>query len=77
MKDQMSEDHWQIEVPKGIIEIFELCKTLGGTISGEHGIGLVQAPYLKIVLDDIHFNIMKGIKHSFDPKGILNPGKWL
>lgn len=77
LKDQMSEDHWQVEVPKGIIEIFELCKTLGGTISGEHGIGLVQAPYLKLVLDDIHFNIMKGIKHSFDPKGILNPGKWL
>jgi glycolate oxidase len=77
LKDQMTEDQWKNEVPMGIVEIFELCKSLGGTISGEHGIGLVQAPYLKIVLSDVHLNIMKGIKQSFDPNGILNPGKWL
>ncbi len=77
LKDQMTEDQWKNEVPMGIVEIFQLCKSLGGTISGEHGIGLVQAPYLKIVLSDVHLNIMKGIKQSFDPNGILNPGKWL
>lgn len=77
LKDQMSDEHWEHQVPKGIIEIFELCKSLGGTISGEHGIGLVQSPYLKIVLDDIHIALMKGIKKTFDPNQILNPGKWL
>jgi len=77
LKDNMSDEHWENQVPQGIIEIFKLCKSLGGTISGEHGIGLVQAPYLKIVLNDVHIQIMRGIKNSFDPKGILNPGKWL
>jgi glycolate oxidase len=50
---------------------------VGGTISGEHGIGLVQKQYLPIVLDPIHFQLLKGIKSTFDPQSILNPGKWL
>ena len=77
LKDEMSEKQWTQEVPKGIVEIFELCKLLGGTISGEHGIGLVQSPYLNVVFTDTHFELMRGIKRAFDPKGILNPGKWL
>jgi glycolate oxidase len=66
---------WENELPKGIREIFELCVKLGGTISGEHGIGLVQQPYLQIAVDKARINLMKGIKHVFDPNGILNPGK--
>jgi len=77
LKDEMSEKQWTQEVPKGIVEIFELCKLLGGTISGEHGIGLVQSPYLNVVFTDTHYELMRGIKRAFDPKGILNPGKWL
>ncbi|MFN8244061.1 MAG: FAD-linked oxidase C-terminal domain-containing protein [Ferruginibacter sp.] len=55
--------------------LFQLVKQLGGTISGEHGIGLVQKEYMDIVFDDVQLNIMKGIKQLFDPNGILNSGK--
>ena len=48
---------------------------LGGTISGEHGIGLVQKPYMDIAFPDITLDLMRSIKKVFDPKGILNPGK--
>jgi glycolate oxidase len=77
LKNDLTDDQWNIEVPKGITQIFERCKELGGTISGEHGIGLVQKDYLPIVFNHMHMELMKGIKKTFDPKGILNPGKWL
>ncbi len=48
---------------------------LGGTISGEHGIGYVKAPYMDYAIDKTAMEIMKGIKKVFDPNGILNPGK--
>ncbi len=63
------------EIRKGIAEIFELVYKLGGTISGEHGIGLIQKEYMPIVFQPIHFQIMKGIKKVFDPNNILNVGK--
>ena len=62
-------------MPKGIREIFELTKSLGGTISGEHGIGYVQRPYMDVMMTPVHFELMKGIKRVFDPHNILNPGK--
>ncbi len=77
LKDNLSDEKWDIDVPKGITEIFELCKNLGGTISGEHGIGLVQKPYLDVVFNTTHWNLMKGIKTLCDPQNILNPGKWV
>lgn len=77
LKDNLSDQAWELEVPQGIIEIFELCKKLGGTISGEHGVGLVQKDYLNIVFNKTHFELMKGIKKVFDPNNILNPGKWV
>ncbi|MDP7566793.1 MAG: FAD-linked oxidase C-terminal domain-containing protein [Flavobacteriales bacterium] len=55
--------------------MFELTKNLGGTISGEHGIGLVQKDYLDIVLSAKNIELQKGIKQLFDPNLILNPGK--
>jgi glycolate oxidase len=55
--------------------LFELVKKLGGTISGEHGIGLVQKEYMNIVFDEPNLAIMKGIKQTFDPNNILNAGK--
>jgi len=59
----------------GIKEIFELCKKLGGTISGEHGIGLVQKEYMPIMFPEFQLELMKRIKLAFDPNNILNPGK--
>ena len=51
---------------------------MGGTISGEHGIGIHKAEYLSWELGDIQIELMKRIKYAFDPKGIMNPGKiWM
>ncbi|HMS43991.1 MAG TPA: FAD-linked oxidase C-terminal domain-containing protein, partial [Pyrinomonadaceae bacterium] len=58
-----------------VAETFALSVTLGGTISGEHGIGYVKAPYMNYAIDKPTLEIMKGIKKVFDPNGILNPGK--
>ncbi len=55
--------------------LFELVKKLGGTISGEHGIGLIQKEYMDIVFDDANLHLMRGIKKIFDPNNILNSGK--
>ncbi|MDG2139475.1 MAG: FAD-linked oxidase C-terminal domain-containing protein [Flavobacteriales bacterium] len=75
IKGEMSDYDWNNELSKGIREIFKLTKELGGTISGEHGIGLVQKPYLDIVFSEKEINLQKGIKALFDPNNILNPGK--
>lgn len=55
--------------------LFELVKSLGGTISGEHGIGLIQKEYMDIVFTDAQIALMRGIKKTFDPNNILNSGK--
>jgi glycolate oxidase len=55
--------------------LFKLVKSLGGTISGEHGIGLIQKPYMDIVFDEAGLQLMSGIKKVFDPNNILNSGK--
>ena len=75
IKGNMSDDNWQIEVPKGIREIFELTVSLKGTLSGEHGIGLVQKNYMDIAFGKVHLELMERIKAIFDPNNILNPGK--
>ncbi len=56
-------------------ETFQLSVNLGGSISGEHGIGYVKAQYLDMAIDAPTLEVMKGIKRVFDPNGILNPGK--
>ena len=60
---------------KAVSETFELSIELGGTISGEHGIGYVKSQYLELAVDKTTLEMMKAIKKVFDPKGILNPGK--
>jgi glycolate oxidase len=77
LKNDLTDEQWNVEIPKAIKEVFEYCKKVGGTISGEHGIGLVQKDYLPIVFGETHFKLMHGIKNTFDPNHILNPGKWL
>jgi glycolate oxidase len=75
LKNELSDEQWQGQVKEGIREVFRLVKSLNGTISGEHGIGLVQKEYLDIVFDQTQMNLMKGIKKIFDPNNILNAGK--
>ena len=75
IKGDLTDDQWNIELPKAIREIFQLTVNLGGTISGEHGIGWVQKEYMDIPFSDTEIKLMKSIKKTFDPKNILNPNK--
>ena len=75
LKGSLDDELWNDELPKAIEEIFKKVVALGGTISGEHGIGLVQKPYMYIAFPEITLKLMKEIKRVFDPNGILNPGK--
>ncbi|PLT28977.1 glycolate oxidase subunit GlcD [Peribacillus deserti] len=62
-------------VEQAFAEIFEKAVALGGTITGEHGVGEMKAPYLELKLGSAGIEAMKAIKHSFDPHNIMNPGK--
>lgn len=75
IKGNLTDEEWNGSLKNGIKEIFVLVKELGGTISGEHGIGLVQKEYLDIVFDKTQLQLMKQIKNIFDPNNILNAGK--
>jgi glycolate oxidase len=75
IKGNMSDEDWNTKLKLGIRQIFELTVSLGGTISGEHGIGSVQREYMDVKYSAVHLNLMRGIKSVFDPNGILNPGK--
>jgi len=75
LKGNMSDEDWNTKLKDGIREIFELTASLGGTISGEHGVGLVQREFMPIKYTPTHFHLWRGIKNVFDPAGILNPGK--
>jgi len=75
LKDNLSDEFWNNNIKTAVKEIFELTVSLGGTISGEHGIGYSQKEYLSIALSEEEINLSKKIKKVFDPNGILNPGK--
>lgn len=62
-------------VEKAVTEIFEAAIELGGTLSGEHGIGTLKAPFLEMELGEVGVDMMKRIKQAWDPNNILNPGK--
>jgi glycolate oxidase len=75
IKGNLSDQAWNEELPKAIRELFTEVVRLGGTISGEHGIGLVQKEYMDIAFGAAQLDLMRAIKNTFDPKGLLNPGK--
>jgi glycolate oxidase len=56
-------------------EIFEVAIRLGGTITGEHGVGEMKSPYLEWKIGSSGIDVMKAIKLAFDPDNIMNPGK--
>ena len=70
-------DKHEEQVKKLLTEIYKLGTTLGGTISGEHGLGFAKKGYLNIAADKTKIDLMKRIKQAFDPNNILNPGKVL
>ncbi|WP_340003190.1 FAD-linked oxidase C-terminal domain-containing protein [Oceanobacillus sp. FSL K6-0127] len=72
--DQRDQEEMR-RVEKAVEEIFEAAIELGGTLSGEHGIGTLKAPFMEMELGEIGLDMMKRIKESWDPKNVLNPGK--
>src|SRR5690606_22947300 len=77
IKGSMSEEDWKHKLRDGIRELFQLTVRLGGTISGEHGIGYVQREFLDVIYSPPHLQLFRAIKQAFDPNHILNPGKIL
>ena len=75
LKGTLADETWDTRSQEAIREIFRLAVGLGGTISGEHGIGYSQKPYLPIAVAPDELRLMREIKRIFDPNGILNPGK--
>jgi len=77
LKGTLSDEAWALKIDDAIREIFQLTVRLGGTISGEHGIGYSQRKYLPLAIGEVERRLMREIKTVFDPQGILNPGKIL
>jgi glycolate oxidase len=74
-KEGMPHSYNVPEMQTCLEELFAIVHKLGGTISGEHGVGLIQKPYLLQVMSQTHINLMQQIKQAFDPNNILNAGK--
>ncbi|MEO8210006.1 MAG: FAD-linked oxidase C-terminal domain-containing protein [bacterium] len=75
LKDKLDDETWEKHLDTAVREIFKLTVSLGGTISGEHGIGYSQKNYLPIALGVEEIALMKNIKRTLDPNNIMNPGK--
>ena len=75
LKDELSEERWQEMVPLVTEAIYRLTLSLGGMITGEHGIGATRRQYLPLALDPAQIEIMEKIRAVFDPHRILNPAK--
>jgi len=75
VKNNMNDEDWNNKLPEAIRKLFVYTKELGGTISGEHGIGYVQKSYMDIAFSEIELGLMRKIKTVFDLNNILNPGK--
>ena len=74
-KPDMAMEMWDEILPKVLRELYAAVADLGGTISGEHGIGSKRASYLPLVMDEKLIELQRSIKQAFDPLNILNPGK--
>ena len=74
-RGDLEEDRWRKVLKLVVGELIGVALSLGGTISGEHGIGLSKKQYLPQQVGVAQVGLMKAIKHAFDPKNILNPGK--
>ena len=64
-------------VDKALVEMYEAAIAMGGTLSGEHGIGIAKDRFMSIEFSQSAIDIMRGIKNVFDPNNILNPGSFL
>ena len=75
LREDLEEEVARKALTPALDELFRLAVSLGGKISGEHGVGLFKKPYLPLSVDKNYIKLMRGIKKVFDPNNILNPGK--
>ena len=68
-------EQWHEIEPKILKELYQITNSLGGKISGEHGIGIKRKSYLAELIDPVELELMRGIKRAWDPGNIMNPGK--
>jgi len=64
-------------VDKALVEMYEAAMSMGGTLSGEHGIGIAKARFMSMEFSQTSIDLMRGIKRVFDPNNVLNPGSFL
>jgi glycolate oxidase len=76
MTDLRDEDE-MARVDKALDELYEAAIGMGGTLSGEHGIGIAKDRFMGMEFSERAIQIMRGIKRVFDPNNILNPGSFL
>jgi glycolate oxidase len=74
-RPEMPMAEWQARLPLLLEDLYRAVARLGGTISGEHGIGSKRADYVPLVMDPTLIELQRRIKRLFDPLNILNPGK--
>lgn len=74
-QDQNDEAAWQKKRDDAMDALYAAARDMGGEVSGEHGIGHAKVPFLRQQVGETQMALMRGIKHVFDPMGILNPGK--
>jgi glycolate oxidase len=72
--DKRQPEQWS-KAEQMVAEVFGASLAVGGTLSGEHGVGLLKRPYLERALGSISIEVQRSIKHALDPLNILNPGK--
>jgi len=75
LKESMDQEAWERTLPRVLDDLFDAVIGLGGTVSGEHGIGFVKKRFMPKAVDPAALEMMKALKRAVDPKGILNPGK--
>ena len=75
LRDQLTQSQWENKLQSVFDALYDKAVEMGGKVSGEHGIGYVKRPFLKESLGEDQLLLMASVKHAFDPKGILNPGK--
>jgi glycolate oxidase len=74
LTDERNHDEME-RVERAMVEIFDFAVALGGTITGEHGVGLAKKSFLPKAIGNASLGLMKDLKRALDPHGILNPGK--
>lgn len=75
LRANLAEDTWRAQKKQVLDELFRLVISLGGTLSGEHGIGIVKKQFMPLVASKAELGLYRRLKQAFDPAGILNPGK--